>query len=885
DLNNSIDNNEPNTQTGFLPFSTTSSGSEINGIVIDLSGDNLMTTLRADPCGAWERYAGTPIVTGDPCFYSPRAGEWIYRDFIYGISPSSITVTLWGLGANRDCNITLWAWDSQSTGDSNRVAHWYANDTNLFDTNFIGGSINQPRYDNQGTFTSNDLYKWAVRGRATSDNFGRIILTSERVPGSPESQPFAFINALQVEPNALVSFIAPLYAHRPVPFNEIENVPVNTLLRWRNGDGVVTHDLYLDPNFNDVNAADRTSSTLIGPDLPTGQNTGYDPYTDVGFLMLDTTYYWRVDENTPPNLYEGEVWSFTTCPNSIVDNFNRSYGASYPNRLKDTWKDNLTQSSPVTRAQVLPKLDPNHGGPPYQSMEYWYRNTSSLYYSEARAEIGTGTGKLNLDPDWLGMNAKSLTLWFYGRPTNDANEKMYVTVTDSSSNAAKVPYGGDMNNVKVESWREWNIPLTEFEAANPSVDLSNVAKITIGFGPTTTGVHGQGTVYFEDIQLYATRCALSERSDNFVDLDYAPSNIVSGDCVIDYQEIEIMADAWLNRDTLIATRWPGDANLVVHFPLDEGDGNRVYARTDYNNNPDACDGRWNGTFWNNAMAPASDFGTTWATPGYDGDALNPCVYMTGLQGARIQCGTTYGDLELGPGDLGIGVQRPTDINAMTVSMWVRWLGPRTWDSYLLSKGQGLLGKRGGYGEGDLIWTFWISQDPGVEGALGLGHYAAGDTSTPDAISAGGLLNPLIGQWVHLAASFPHPSDNPGQDANSHARLYLNGGQVDSDPWRFSHGIDPNIFLTIGQTSDQNAWPDSPASFYGYIDEVRIYNRALEPNEVAYLADLSPEDGWLWVPVPPPTDVFRPEPQGQQIVNFKDFAYMVDKWLTAQMYPR
>ncbi|MDD5063129.1 MAG: LamG domain-containing protein, partial [Phycisphaerae bacterium] len=405
----------------------------------------------------------------------------------------------------------------------------------------------------------------------------------------------------------------------------------------------------------------------------------------------------------------------------------------------------------------------------------------------------------------------------------------------------------------------------------------------IGFGDTTT--RGQGTVYFEDIQIYATRCALVERDADFVPFDYAPSGVPAGDCVIDYLEIEAMADAWLNRDALIKTRNPSlNGGPVVYYPLNEGDGNRVYT--------DPCDSRWKGTFWNSATTPPSDFGTTWATPGYDGNALNPCIYVAGLQGSRVQCGTTYRELNLGPGNLGIGVQRPTDVNAITVSVWARWLGPRLWDDYLRSKGQGLLGKRGGYGENAMIWTFWISQDPGVEGALGLGHYASGDTATPDLVTNGGLLNSFIGQWVHLAASFPHPPT--ATDANSQAKLYLNGGQVDSGPWRFSHGYDPNIFLTIGQTSDQNGWSNSPASFYGYIDEVRIYNRCLEPNEVAYLADLTPEDGSLWVPIPSLAEIYDAnetppyigeQAKGQRRINFKDFALLVDKWLTEQMYPR
>jgi hypothetical protein len=85
--------------------------------------------------------------------------------------------------------------------------------------------------------------------------------------------------------------------------------------------------------------------------------------------------------------------------------------------------------------------------------------------------------------------------------------------------------------------------------------------------------------------------------------------------------------------------------------------------------------------------------------------------------------------------------------------------------------------------------------------------------------------------------------------------------------------------------DQNAWGGNcPESFYGYIDEVRIYNRALEPNEIAYLADTTPEDGYLQIPPPSAAEVYKKEPVGQQIVNFKDFALVANKWLAEELYP-
>ena len=81
------------------------------------------------------------------------------------------------------------------------------------------------------------------------------------------------------------------------------------------------------------------------------------------------------------------------------------------------------------------------------------------------------------------------------------------------------------------------------------MNLTNVAKIAIGFGDGIEGIGpdgGDGVVYFDDVRLYSARCRLSERSAAFARADYAPDPC--GDCVIDYRELEIMAGDWLAAD-------------------------------------------------------------------------------------------------------------------------------------------------------------------------------------------------------------------------------------------------------------------------------------------------------------------------------------------------
>jgi hypothetical protein len=167
---------------------------------------------------------------------------------------------------------------------------------------------------------------------------------------------------------------------------------------------------------------------------------------------------------------------------------------------------------------------------------------------------------------------------------------------------------------------------------------------------------------------------------------------------------------------------------------------------------------------------------------------------------------------------------------------------------------------------------------GGGGGIGLRHYNTGAADYADVYSPANRMLTYVNRWVHVAATL-----NGHQDGNN-CTLYIDGAPVNSARTRLSNGPDPNIFLTIGNTMDQNAWPNGPEGFYGYIDEVRIYNRALEANEVAYLADTTPGDGLLSIPVPSLCEVYTSDPVGQNRVDFKDFALVARKWLMEDLYP-
>ena len=132
-------------------------------------------------------------------------------------------------------------------------------------------------------------------------------------------------------------------------------------------------------------------------------------------------------------------------------------------------------------------------------------------------------------------------------------EPMYVAVADSSGTTAVVY---DPNAAIISDWKEWNIELKDFSDAG--VDLNDVNSISIGFGDRDDAQPGgKGVVYFDDIRLYPRKCA--------PDLVDRPAGDVTNDCVVDYADLEMMADNWLFSDYNLA----GLDGTLINFPDDD----------------------------------------------------------------------------------------------------------------------------------------------------------------------------------------------------------------------------------------------------------------------------------------------------------------------------
>ena len=86
-------------------------------------------------------------------------------------------------------------------------------------------------------------------------------------------------------------------------------------LSWMPGAYAVSHDVYLNDNFYDVNTSAEDS--FLGNQNSTFVVAGFPGFIYPDGLVPGTTYYWRIDEvndTEPTSPWKGDVWSFSVPP-------------------------------------------------------------------------------------------------------------------------------------------------------------------------------------------------------------------------------------------------------------------------------------------------------------------------------------------------------------------------------------------------------------------------------------------------------------------------------------------------------------------------------------------------------------------------------------------
>ncbi|MHC4866723.1 MAG: LamG domain-containing protein [Planctomycetota bacterium] len=594
-------------------------------------------------------------------------------------------------------------------------------------------------------------------------------------------------------------------AWAPTPLHGQADVPRDANLAWRPGNYPDFHHVYFGTDFDDVNDANTSSDEYKGE-----QAVGNESY-DLPELSLNTTYYWRIDEVNDPNVWKGDVWKFTTANFIVVDDF-ESYDDI--DRIYYTWIDGVENDTGSGIDLGVKPFDPVHSGS--QSMLYTYSNNWNLgpgYYSEVERPYST-------PQNWTDFDTKALTLYFYGDPDNDVNdtEELYVALGGSY---AEVRYtddaGEDMNDLKKAEWTEWNIPLADFNSPN-DVDETQITSLYIGFGDKGSEVQGGvGVAFFDDIRLYPARCMP----------EYGPPLDYSGDCIVGWAEIGLMAQMWLKSDKYVSPI-QAPAAPVVHYEFDESSGDTAF---DSSNNYDAVarldDGNSTEVFWE------------------PGGRFNGCIKFD------------YQEKKY-------ALQMPTSAfssigNQISISVWVNWPDPRTMPDqsnqlFSMHGGPGvaydpILGIQTAWQDGEL--TFWDDTN---------------DTEYDDADT---------GDW---GGGWNHYAFVKDVDAEK-LRIYLNADLISE-----SNSIRPMVFPAdnawLGMATDepnQGNWHDE---YTGLLDDFKIYDYALIQAEINHLAS----DGTGYVRLDALFDLHDSEPAGEKAVNIRDLAELLKHWLEEKLWP-
>ena len=168
--------------------------------------------------------------------------------------------------------------------------------------------------------------------------------------------------------------------------------------------------------------------------------------------------------------------------------------------------------------------------------------TGKARYSETLREWTT-------PQDWTINNVKALTLYFYGALANAA-EQLYVVVEDNAGHVKVVNYP-ELEAVQKASWQEWNIELTQLSSAG--VNLAAVKKMYTGLGNRTSPkAGGTGTIFIDDVGVYPSRCVPSMGK---------PAADLSGNCIVDYADLDIMANEWLDKGVAVVADLDGDDDV------------------------------------------------------------------------------------------------------------------------------------------------------------------------------------------------------------------------------------------------------------------------------------------------------------------------------------
>ena len=137
-----------------------------------------------------------------------------------------------------------------------------------------------------------------------------------------------------------------------------------------------------------------------------------------------------------------------------------------------------------------------------------------------------------------------------------------------------------------------------------------------------------------------------------------------------------------------------------------------------------------------------------------------------------------------------------------------------------------------------------------------------------------------GLWHHVAGVFNNGTMIIYIDGNP-KKPYFGGAT-------FGKGSAWPRYGTVGSNNEATHPPPTRRAsgtwLEGDLDEFYIYHRALSQAEIRYLADDTPGDGELYVPVASRANISNDEAILSRSVNIKDYALLAQQWLDELLWP-
>jgi len=477
-------------------------------------------------------------------------------------------------------------------------------------------------------------------------------------------------------------------------------------LTWSAGLYASSHNVYLGTSLADVNNA-------TDPNVYPGRgNTTATSFN--GNLAFNQTYYWRIDEvnDTTLQVWKGRVWSFTTADYVMLDNF-------------ETYAD-TTGMLGNWRADSNTVLTLSQGG----GQHYIGTKAMECNYISGPAEIDFNSPTKN----WTRNGINAFSISFYGATANGHDKTMHVAIKDENNHVSPtLTYANDINN---PAWLRWNIEIADFN--DGVIDLTKIKNIII----TLTG-SGSGLVYFDNIFISPSRCFPEYAIGDF-----------TGNCTAEFDDFDMMANAWLATDSTLYAQTPDSNQLVAWYKLDEGGGTT------------ASDSSGNG---------------------YDGTTSADPVWVAGYTGSALSFRGQFGSADY----VACGTFDPTALGTpgqMSVTYWVKWNGYN-------GRYQSFIAKRFEWDQTNWVWH------------VGMGP--AADTVffwTGDGNDVWLGAPPPVGVWTHVAITTD----------GTILRMYYNGVLQISGPYTLGSGTTttPVRFGSTNAFDGLNGVMDD-VRFYGY----------------------------------------------------------------------